>query len=206
MIILENVNKKYDNKSILSNFSLNVDKGEFVSIIGPSGSGKTTILNLIGLLDSPESGNVRIDKYMNPNKKETVYLRRYIYGYIFQNYVLMENETVSKNLLISKAYNQNFTQEMMAETLESVGLSSAILNKKVYQLSGGEQQRVSIARVMLKPCKIILADEPTGNLDNSNKDIIISLFHYFKKVGKTIVCVTHDKEVAGNSDRIITLN
>ena len=97
-----------------------------------------------------------------------MHLRRYTWGYIFRNYVLMDNETVFINLLISKAYNNKFSEAMLIDTLESVGLDATILNKKVYQLSG-EQQRIAISRVMLKPCEIVLADKPTGNLDNLNK-------------------------------------
>ncbi|WP_241139435.1 ABC transporter ATP-binding protein [Bacillus mycoides] len=205
MIELNNVSKIFDGKPILTNFSLNINKNEFVSIVGPSGAGKTTILNLIGLLDKPDSGNVRIANYENPNKKETMYLRRYMLGYIFQNYVLMDNETVSTNLLISKTYNNKFSEEMLISTLEKVGLDSTYLNKKVYKLSGGEQQRIAIARIMLKPCEIILADEPTGNLDNLNKELIVSLFRELQSLGKTIVCVTHDKEIADNSDRVIKI-
>ncbi len=133
-------------------------------------------------------------------------LRRYTIGYIFQNYVLMENETVYTNLLISKTYNKNFSEEMLKTTLEKVGLDSTYLNRKVYKLSGGEQQRLAIARVMLKPCEMILADEPTGNLDSLNKKRILSLFRQLQSLGKTIVCVTHDKEFADSSDRIIELN
>ncbi|PGU93678.1 ATP-binding cassette domain-containing protein [Bacillus thuringiensis] len=205
MIELNNVSKTFDGKPILANFSLNINKNEFVSIVGPSGAGKTTILNLIGLLDKPDFGNVRIANYENPNKKETMYLRRYMLGYIFQNYVLMDNETVSTNLLISKTYNNKFSEEMLISTLEKVGLDSTYLKKKVYKLSGGEQQRIAIARIMLKPCEIILADEPTGNLDNLNKELIVSLFRQLQSLGKTIVCVTHDKEIADNSDRVIEI-
>lgn len=144
--------------------------------MGSSGSGKTTALNLIGLLEKPDHGNVEVAGYVNPNKKETMHLRRYTLGYTFRNYVLMDNETVFINLLISKAYNNKFSEAMLIDTLESVGLDATILNKKVYQLSGGEQQRIAIARVMLKLCEIVLADEPTGNLDNLNKEVIVSLF------------------------------
>ncbi|PFU77885.1 ABC transporter ATP-binding protein [Bacillus cereus] len=206
MIHLKNINKSFDKKPILTEVSLNINKNEFVSIVGASGTGKTTLLNMIGLLDKPDSGSVKIADYENPSKKEIQHLRRYTLGYIFQNYVLMENETVSTNLLLSKTYNKDFNKELLTTTLEKVGLDSTFLSKKVYMLSGGEQQRLAIARIMLKPCEIILADEPTGNLDSENKKMIVSLFHDLKKLGKTIVCVTHDNEIAEGSDRIIQIN
>ncbi|MED4587678.1 ATP-binding cassette domain-containing protein [Priestia flexa] len=205
MIDLKNISKSFFGKTILTNFSLSITKGEFISITGESGAGKTTVLNIIGLLDKPEKGTVSIDGHLNPNSKVTMNLRRYKFGYIFQNYVLMNNETVKDNLLISQAYSDNFSNEIMINNLEKVGLNATYLDKKVYQLSGGEQQRIAIARVMLKPCEIILADEPTGNLDDLNKEVILSLFEHLKDTGKTIVCVTHDKEVAERSDRIINI-
>lgn len=206
MIELNDISKKFDEKPILMDVSLKINKNEFVSIVGASGAGKTTLLNIIGLLDKPDTGVVKIADYENPSKKEIQHLRRYTLGYIFQNYVLMENETVSTNLLLSKTYNKNFNKELLTTTLEKVGLDATYLNKKVYMLSGGEQQRLAISRIMLKPCEIILADEPTGNLDSENKKKIVSLFHDLKKLGKTIVCVTHDNEIAEGSDRIIQIN
>ncbi|RAP22299.1 hypothetical protein C2W63_01002 [Bacillus velezensis] len=118
----------------------------------------------------------------------------------------MDNETVLTNLLLSTAYAKDFKKEKLTEALEMVGLDKSFLKKKVYQLSGGEQQRVAIARIILKPCDIILADEPTGNLDEYNKSIILSLFHQLKGMGKTIICVTHDQEIANGSDRVINLS
>src|SRR5690625_1006851 len=147
MIELNGIWKKYNKKSVFSDFSINIKENEFVTIIGPSGAGKTTLLNLIGLLDYPDRGTVKVSGYINPKRKEIEYLRRFKLGYIFQNYVLMDNETVYRNLLISKAYNKDFNKEKVVETLHAVGLSTSCLNQKIYQLSGGEQQRIAIARV-----------------------------------------------------------
>ncbi|OAX50894.1 ATP-binding cassette domain-containing protein [Paenibacillus sp. AD87] len=205
MIDLINVGKSYDGRPILSNFSLSIKKNEFVSIVGPSGAGKTTVLNLIGLLDNPDYGVVKIGGISNPNKKEVMQLRRVFFGYVFQNYVLMDNDTVLNNLLISKTYNTAFNEKAMVDTLEKVGLNTNLLNKKIYQLSGGEQQRVALARVLLKPFEIILADEPTGNLDDINKQIVVNLLHEMRNIGKTIVCVTHDAKIANQSDRVIQI-
>lgn len=206
MIELKSISKSFDGKSVLSNFSIHIEENEFVSIVGKSGSGKTTLLNIISLLDAPDEGTVEILGYQNPKSKEVMKLRRENLGYIFQNYVLMDNETVLTNLLLSTAYAKDFDKNKLSEALELVGLDKSFLKKKVYQLSGGEQQRVAIARIILKPCDIILADEPTGNLDEFNKNIILSLFHQLKDMGKTIICVTHDQEIANCSDRVINLS
>ncbi|KAA6446895.1 ATP-binding cassette domain-containing protein [Bacillus swezeyi] len=206
MIKLENVSKSFDGKPVLSNFSIQIKENEFVSIVGKSGSGKTTVLNIMSLLDTPDKGNIEILGYKNPKHKDVMNLRRKHLGYIFQNYVLMDNETVLTNLLLSTEYAKDFNKNLLPEALEMVGLDKSFLKKKVYQLSGGEQQRVAIARIILKPCDIILADEPTGNLDEYNKNIILFLFHQLRDMGKTIICVTHDQEIADCSDRVINLS
>lgn len=205
MITFKNVSKVFEGREVLSDLSLEINKNEFVSIIGPSGAGKTTVLNLMGLLMRPDGGSVEIAGVENPSPKAVQKLRRYNFGYIFQNFVLMENETVLENLKLSKKYNPNWTDQLVNETIELVGLNETFLKKKVYQLSGGEQQRIAIARVLLKPCDIILADEPTGNLDAVNKEAILAIFKKLKSLGKTVVCVTHDPSMAEQSDRIIQL-
>lgn len=202
MIKLNEISKSFNDKKVLDNFSLNVDKGEFVSIIGKSGSGKTTLLNIMGLLEKPDSGSIEICGKLNPKIRDIQKLRRNNLGYIFQNYALLENETVKYNLLLASKYTPNFNKDILEECLHKVELKSDVLNKKIYQLSGGEQQRVSIARTMVKPCDIILADEPTGNLDFENKNIIINIF---KQMKKTIICVTHDYDIANSADQIIKL-
>jgi len=205
MIQLKNVNKNFKNRPVLENFSLQVDKGEFVAICGPSGAGKTTILNLIGLLIQPDQGEISLCGFENPTERQIQKIRRETLGYIFQNYVLMENETVLENLEISKKYNSDWNIEKVKEILAEIALDESFLSKKVFELSGGEQQRIAIARVMLKRCELILADEPTGNLDTENKRIVINLFKKLKSMGKTIVCVTHDDEMAQAADRIFDI-
>ena len=187
MIELKDICKSFGDHVVLKNFSLKINKNEFIAIIGESGAGKTTILNMISMIDKPDSGSISINGENSFSKKDIQNLRRYVFGYIFQNYALIENDTVKE------------------ESLEKVGISKEYLGHKVCELSGGEQQRIAIARTMLKPCEIILADEPTGNLDTSNKEKIIHLFKELKKEGKTIVCVTHDEEMAKSADRIIDL-
>ena len=149
-----------------------INKNEFIAIIGESGAGKTTILNMISMIDKPDSGSISINGENSFSKKDIQNLRRYVFGYIFQNYALIENDTVKENLLLSKKYRKNFKEKELEESLEKVGISKEYLGHKVCELSGGEQQRIAIARTMLKPCEIILADEPTGNLDTSNKEKI----------------------------------
>ena len=205
MISLQHIDKAFGNHKVLKDFSMDINEHEFVSIMGPSGSGKTTILNLIGLLDTPDTGTVQIKEKSRISGKDLQYFRRYILGYVFQNYALIENETVMENLLLSKPYSKDFSKKTADKILQKVGLNTECKNQKVFELSGGEQQRIALARVMLKPCEIILADEPTGNLDEDNKKKIIELFLQMKEMGKTIVCVTHDMEMAKSADRILHL-
>ncbi len=206
MIELSNINKSFDQRIILSDISLSIDKNEFVCITGESGAGKTTLLNIIGLLDKPDSGVVSINGKSNFTEKDIMRLRRQFFGYIFQDYLLMADKTVEDNFKISKYENTRLKQKDTKDIMEKVGLDYRYLNKKVYQLSGGEQQKVAIARMMLKPYELVLADEPTGNLDSKNKNEVIEIFKNIKKEGKTIICVTHDIDVANASDRIINLN
>lgn len=205
IVELKNICKTFGNHTVLKDFSLQIKGNEFVAIIGESGAGKTTILNIISMLEKPDAGEVVINGNNHFTKKEIQNLRRYVYGYIFQNYVLIEEETVKENLLISKKYRKNFKEQELEEVVAKVGLPKEYLDHKVYELSGGEQQRVAIARAMLKPCEIILADEPTGNLDAHNKKKVIKLFQQMKTEGKTIICVTHDEQMAEKADRIIYL-
>lgn len=210
MIKLSKIYKSFDQSVVLSNVSLSITKNEFVCITGESGAGKTTLLNIIGLLDKPDSGDLSIYGKTNFTKNEILNLRRNFFGYIFQDYLLMYDKTVEENISISKNILRNKMKkqdkEDINEVMEKVGLDLSYLNKKVYQLSGGEQQKVAIARMLLKPYELVLADEPTGNLDHKNKNEVIKIFKDIKRSGKTIICVTHDKEVAASADRIINLS
>lgn len=205
MIKLRNISKSYGKQSIFNNFSIEIKENEFVVITGKSGSGKTTLINLLSGLDKPDKGEIEINGIINPKGRKLLLLRRKIFGYIFQNYGLMDDETVNKNLMLSKAYNRQWRNEDMEQALNMTGLDKDILKKKVCELSGGEQQRVAIARVILKQSNIIFADEPTGNLDDENTNMVIDIFKQLKQKGKTIVCVTHNKRIAGEADRVIQL-
>ena len=210
MIKLSKIYKSFDQRIVLSNMSLSIDKNEFICITGESGAGKTTLLNIIGLLDKPDSGELSINGKTNFSKRDILRLRRTFFGYIFQDYLLMADKTVKENIDISKKLlkyeNEKLERKDTDEIMKKVGLDHSYLNKKICQLSGGEQQRVAIARMLLKPYELVLADEPTGNLDRKNKNEVIEIFKDIKKDGKTIICVTHDKEVADSADKVINLS
>ena len=210
MIKLSKIYKSFDKRVVLSDVTLSVSNNEYVCITGESGAGKTTLLNLIGLLDKPDCGEVSINDKTHFTPMEILKMRRNFFGYIFQDYLLMNDKTVQENINISKNIlkyeNGKQDEKDINEIMERVRLDSAYLNKKVYQLSGGEQQKVAIARMLLKPYELVLADEPTGNLDYKNKNEIIEIFKEIKKNKKTIICVTHDNDVADSADRVINLS
>lgn len=185
MIKLSKIYKSFDKRVVLSDVTLSVSNNEYVCITGESGAGKTTLLNLIGLLDKPDCGEVSINDKTHFTPREILKMRRNFFGYIFQDYLLMNDKTVQENINISKNIlkyeNGKQDEKDINEIMERVRLDSAYLNKKVYQLSGGEQQKVAIARMLLKPYELVLADEPTGNLDYKNKNEIIEIFKEIKK-------------------------
>ncbi|MGE1218353.1 bacteriocin ABC transporter ATP-binding protein [Bacillus toyonensis] len=206
-IELKNISKKYENKQVLDNFNLVVNKGEMMAITGQSGTGKSTLLNIVGLLEEPDCGDVIIQGIENAwkSEKKQIELFRYTIGYLFQNYALIDNETVSKNLDVALEYVKLPNKDdKKKEVLEKVGLLDK-LNSKIYQLSGGEQQRIALARIMLKKNDIILADEPTGSLDEVNRDQVLSILKSLNNEGKTILIVTHDPEVSKICTNVVTL-
>ena len=209
IIQLSNIKKSYNGHLLFENFSCSIEHGEVVAIMGKSGSGKTTLLNMIGCLDKPDSGSIIIDDIKDPWKsgKDKANIFRYKLGYLFQNYALIDNETVSKNLDIALEYikkDKKEKEELKIEALKKVGLIDK-MKCKVYQLSGGEQQRIALARLFLKESKIILADEPTGSLDIENRDKVLSLLKELNNLGKTVLIVTHDNYIGDFCDRIIKI-
>lgn len=209
IIKLRDINKHYGEQKVLNNINIDIEKGSMTAIIGESGSGKTTLLNIIGLLEKPDKGKLYIEEEVVKERnigQKTKFLRTKI-NYLFQNFALIDNETVDYNLDIGLKYVKNSKEEkvkLKKDILTGVGLGG-FSKKKVFQLSGGEQQRVSIARALLKPCEIILADEPTGSLDEKNARIVMGFLQRLKKVGKTVLIVTHNPEVAKECDHIIRL-
>lgn len=203
------VRKQYGSRKVLDGFDLRVEAGEFIAITGASGKGKSTVLNLVGLLDAPDSGEVRLlgNKAPGPHTLAANRLRRSHLGYLFQNFALIDSESVEHNLNIALTYAGRGTskRERIAEALTQVGLQGAE-NRKVFSLSGGEQQRVAVARLLLKPCDIVLADEPTGSLDPENRDIVLGLLHQLNQSGKTIVVATHDDAVARSCSRVVDVS
>ena len=203
------ITKSFGTKTVFKDFSLSIERGEMVAIIGDSGRGKTTLLNMIGLLEKCDSGKIIIDGRENivPNSRIAGKLLRETISYLFQSFALVEDETVIYNLLLALKYTHHSkaeNAENIKSVLEFVGLQE-YENRKIFQLSGGEQQRVAIARIMLKPCEIILADEPTGSLDNNNREVIMHMLYDLNMHGKTIVIVTHDPYVAEKCNRQIKI-
>jgi|SRR5690554_1154282 len=194
---LENVCKSYDQQRVISNFTYDFQGGNIYAITGPSGSGKSTLLNLIGLLEKPDQGKIELFGQTNipPMSRKGMMMLRYKIGYLFQNFALTDNQTVKENLLVALSYIKSRNKDkLICDALSKVGLAG-FEQKKVFQCSGGEQQRIAIARLLLKPCELILADEPTGNLDEGNKRIIFKLLKMLQEGGKTVVVVSHDPEV-----------
>ncbi|MEB4596202.1 ABC transporter ATP-binding protein [Bacillus amyloliquefaciens] len=207
MIEINNMSKSFHKRTIFDKFNLKVNSGEFVGIIGKSGKGKTTLLNIIGTLEKVDSGTIKIlDRDIHKKHNKRLLLRDHL-GFIFQNYALIDNASVNENLEIAlkhKKMNKARRKNAISSVLKDVDLIN-YGEEKVHTLSGGEQQRVAIARLLLKDPSLILADEPTGSLDTENRDIVVSLFQRLHNQGKTIIMVTHDKDLINIFSRTIQL-
>lgn len=207
---IRNLSKFYGNKPIFKQFNLDLDEGDMVAITGPSGTGKSTLLNILGTLEPFDSGTICLFGEELPkvnSRKANEFLRNKI-SYLFQNFALVDDWTVKQNLEIvfnHQKLNKEEKRRKIEEALKIVGLEG-YENNKIYTLSGGEQQRVSIARILLKPGELILADEPTGSLDPQNKELVIKLLKQINSLGKTILIVTHDSEVAESCSKNIQIN
>jgi putative ABC transport system ATP-binding protein len=207
LISINNISKIYDNKTkALDNLSLSIKKGSWTSIMGPSGSGKTTLLNIIGCLDSPSHGKVTIgeEEITSLNQKELTKFRREHIGLIFQQYHLVPYLTSIENVMLAQYYHSIINEQDAIEVLKKVGLGHR-LHHIPSQLSGGEQQRVCIARALINDPKILLADEPTGNLDQKNGELVLELIKELHNEGHTVVLVTHNDRIGDLAQKKIVL-
>jgi len=211
MIELESITKIYDMGEVkvtaLDNISLRCEKGEMVSIMGASGSGKSTMLNILGCLDRPTIGSYRLEGEDVSSLKDDdlAVIRNDKLGFVFQSYNLLPKLTAVENVELPLIYSgQNHRRQRALEALESVGIGNRALHRPA-ELSGGEQQRVAIARALINDPLIILADEPTGNLDTASSRTIMSLLLEQSKKGITVIVITHEEDIAAYTQRTIYL-
>lgn len=202
MIEIQKLSKSFGRKTLFQDYNLSIEQGEYVVFSGASGCGKTTLLNMIGSLENYDSGHILVDGLDIGNRKnQQKYLKEKV-GFLFQNFALMEDKTVMENLEIVKKSNRSAVS--IEEVLEKVGMEGS-QNSKVYTLSGGEQQRIALARLMIKKCDLILCDEPTGSLDRENGKKIMDLIMGMNQSGKTVILVTHDETYKSIGGRIVEL-
>lgn len=206
LLELKDVYKIYGDLHALDNVNFKVEKGEWVSIMGPSGSGKSTMMNIIGCMDKPSKGQVLLDgvDIAKENAKNLTTIRRDKIGLIFQQFYLVQYLTALENVMLAQYYHSMPDEKEALEALGRVGLGDRA-HHLPSQLSGGEQQRVCVARALINHPEIILADEPTGNLDDANEEIVVDLFQKLHEEGTTLVIVTHDPEVGEVAQRQIVL-
>ena len=204
---LKNVSKIYGELHALSNIDLTVNAGDWLSIMGPSGSGKTTMINIIGCMDTPSEGSVVLGgvDISRESAASLTKIRRDKIGLIFQQFHLISYLTAVENVMVAQYYHSMPDEEEAMEALKKVGLASRAKHLPA-QLSGGEQQRVCIARALINSPEILLGDEPTGNLDEENEGIVVDTFRRLHEEGATIIVVTHDPEVGDVAQRKIVLD
>lgn len=206
LLELKNVYKIYGDLHALDDVNFSIEKGEWVSIMGPSGSGKSTMMNIIGCMDKPTRGEVFLDgvDVAKETPRNLTGIRRDKIGLIFQQFHLVNYLTALENVMLAQYYHSMTDEKEAMEALQRVGLADRAKHLPS-QLSGGEQQRVCVARALINHPEIILADEPTGNLDDANEEIVVELFRKLHEEGTTLIVVTHDPEVAEVAERMVVL-
>ena len=213
MIELEAIERTYGNGNVttpvLRDISFHVEPGEYVAIMGASGTGKSTLMNILGCLDKPTAGHFRLDgvDVINLDDEELSHLRNEKIGFVFQQFHLLQRTTALKNVMLPLIYSGNYpddAEERAEDALVAVGLADRV-DYRPSELSGGQQQRVAIARALLTNPEMILADEPTGNLDSQSGLGVLAIFKSLHRQGRTIVLVTHSEEVAEHANRVIVL-
>ncbi|AGM98472.1 putative bacteriocin export ABC transporter [Streptococcus iniae] len=206
MIELRGITKTFDEHIVLEDFSYKFYEGNSYALIGASGAGKTTLLNIIGKLEHADSGNISVNNIEINKIKEKDYFKNYL-SYLFQNFGLIENRTILDNLdlaFVGKKLGNSDKKKRMSEALKRVNLN-VDLNRKIYTLSGGEAQRVAIAKTILKDSPIILADEPTASVDQKNSEEIIELILELAKENKIVIIATHSPNVYNKVDHILEI-
>ncbi|MDR9868662.1 ATP-binding cassette domain-containing protein [Lactococcus cremoris] len=207
MIELKNIEKAYDAHNILHNFNYQFEDNKSYALVGKSGSGKTTLLNIIGRLELPDKGDILVDGDNLKTIPERRYFKDYL-GYLFQNYGLIDNESIKDNLklaFIGKKLKSQDQEIIMSKALSKVGLENYNIDRKIFSLSGGEAQRVAIAKLIIKSPPIILADEPTGSLDRETGKEVMDILLSLVKKNTTVIIATHDSHVYNRVDSIINL-
>ena len=206
ILTLSGISKIYGDLKALDNINLTVEEGEWLSIMGPSGSGKTTLMNIIGCMDKPSLGKIELagQDISKLSSKELTIVRRDTIGLVFQQFHLVNYLTALENVMMAQYYHSMPDEEEAMEALASVGLKERAKHLP-NQLSGGEQQRVCTARALINHPKLLLADEPTGNLDEKNELLVMEIFAKLHSAGSTIIVVTHDPEVADQAERMVVL-
>jgi len=203
------LSKTFGTRTLWRDVNFSVNRGQMVALTGPSGSGKSTLLNCLGLLERPSSGRIYYEGKVitGLNRRETRKFRRNNLGYLFQSYALIENATVADNLEIAvkpRSLLRAKSNAAIAEALEGVGLTGRE-NEVIHHLSGGEQQRVALARLMLQQPALILADEPTGALDGANSEMVVDTLRDMSKAGCTVIIATHDDAVRDRCDDVFAI-
>ena len=207
LLELKDVSKVYGELHALEKANLKVDKGEWIAIMGPSGSGKSTMMNIIGCMDRPSSGQVIFDgrDITKESRKKLTEFHRDKIGLVFQQFHLINYLNAVENVMVAQYYHSMPDEKEALEALDRVGLKDRARHLPS-QLSGGEQQRVCIARALINSPELILADEPTGNLDEANENIVLDIFRQLHKEGTSLIVVTHDPEVGEVAQRIVRLD